>query len=85
MTAYTITYEYDEDPLEVTEVDCAGDDAAVTAARAHLQLIIEKSPMLKLAEAAVGEGAMGAGDPRWIGKWRWTNDDEETWVWLHEG
>jgi hypothetical protein len=83
MTAYTITYEYDQDPLEVTEVDCAGDDAAIIAARAHLQLIIEKSPMLKLAEAAVGEGTMSAGDPRWIGKWRWTNENED-WSWLRE-
>jgi hypothetical protein len=84
MTAYTITYEYDQDPLEVTEVDCAGDDAAITAARAHLQLIIEKSPMLKLAEACVGEGGMGAADPRWLGKWRWTNENED-WEWLREG
>ena len=84
MTAYTITYEYDEDPLEVTEVDCAGDDAAIIAARAHLQMVIEKSPMLKLAEAAVGEGTMASADPRWIGKWRWT-DENEDWVWLREG
>lgn len=83
MAAYTITYEYDEDTLEVTEVDCAGDDAAIIAARAHLQLIIEKSPMLKLAEAAVGEGAMADGQPRWIGKWRWT-DENEDWSWLRE-
>jgi hypothetical protein len=83
MTAYTITYAYDQDPLEVTEVDCADDESAITCARAHLQLVIEKSPVLKLAEAAIGEGSMTAAEPRWVGKWHWTNENED-WVWLHE-
>lgn len=82
---FTFTVRLDEEASEGMEMDCAGEAAAIDAAREVLQARIDTRPCLagpaRRGTVGVGIGSWLADPDKviWLGEWEWS--DADGWYW----
>lgn len=79
MRTYSFTLEIDGRPPEALEREHDSRVAAIKAARAELQGMLDAAPGAACAYTGVAEGAMSREDVEWLGAWDWT--PEGGWLW----
>jgi hypothetical protein len=83
MATFTFTPQYDDNPPEGVEINCASEARAIEEGRSFLDCVIDKrSNALQTASVRVGAGRLSREDVEWLGTWDWTPNGG--WVWSPE-